>query len=1819
MDVDNNVFTCADYSKDYILNGLQAIPGGFFIYKADWNEEKILYANEALLELLECENDDDFLKLTGGTFKGLVYPDDYEEVEASIRMQVNGSDDQLDQVHYRAKTKTGKIIDVEDIARLREDPVEGPLFYVFVSTFKAKVDSLTGLPNRNYFLKLAEEGCKSIFAQKLNPIVIAFDFNGMKTFNSRYGVDEGDRFILAFTAILKKYFERKNCSRFAEDHFYVFTSAEGIEVILNQIISELHSANGGRTLSVRIGLTHYIPDLSIGEICDRAKIASDTLGGTLESDYVWFDESKTQKLLSREYILHHLDQAVAEGWIEPYYQPIVRTLTGRICGFEALARWIDPGYGLIPPADFIPILEENGLSYILDMYIAGKVVSMLRSRIDSGLPVVPVAINISKSDFYSCDPVTIISTICDSNEVLRSLVNIELTETVLIADRGLIRNAIERFHESGFEVSLDDFGAGYSSLNILKDFNFSRIKIDMGYLRDLNDKARQIVAMMVRMAKSLGIHTLAEGVETKEQKDFLSGIGCECIQGYYHGKPMPLDNVLQQIKESGKLFEVRDKYGFYQKVGLCDVISDGPFAMYYYDSYVVSLMYANEAYEKEIGYIDPLRLGKAGIDINANQSLLVKKMCRAFGKAISENTDQSLYINVQNKYYRFTLTPLVISDQCSMFSTTIEEIESDTHKSQDIITVTDSENDGSDTCVQSDEIKNELHQIQKDEDTDISETEIETETVSEYSNVDWIKSFLQSGNIKMFWKDRDRRFVGASSAFLNYYGFRSIDEILGKTDEDLAWHIDDMPYKTDEIHVIERGERVLSAYGKVIVDGVPRSILTNKFPVFQEGKIVGLIGYFVDIEDDIRTEDHEKNHNLVDPLTGLLNAQGMMLNMLDFGTNLESNGQDYSYVYIFIDGYNEVLTDYGEEVAKKLIKLVARTIKKSFKSTATIARSYGCYFSVCEKGTSTDEISKEVSKCAEAIKEIKEVDKCRCSISMTYGIAIGSEAANVQTVLEIAHKRQEINIRRKGIDPVSNNTEILPSIYSDLPLPYVVLKPVIDEQDESVIDMKFLFVNQKYCELTGISRKDLLGRGYMETFPRTDHAWIEYTYRAVRGEPVHNKLYDGATKHWMQFTAAPSVVPGTCAVVFEVIDSEQKNETILSASRETMAAVFNFAKILDEGDDETSINNALGYIGEVTGANRVYIFETDKKTFSNTFEWIDNGIKFDKDDHQYKDYRYISFWEKLLQNDTSIVIENVHLLKFDYPDLYNFLRSRGINWLASAPIYYKGKLVGYLGADNYERDINIDIRKFMEIAAYYLSSRLKLIEMYEECKKSDASNEKRDREILTLKMTDEILSDLRTKDDRNSIRSSLQKIGELMNPDRVYIMEINADCITNIIEWCNNSIESMVDERQRMDSGSYLGIRYDVFDVDSIIMVEDIEDIKDIAREKYKLLKEKGISRYIEIPFFNQGRLAGIIGMDNYIYSPAYDIRKIMETVTFCLGHELVYHNFKSKYVEHCMASLGAQDKNSMLKQKAEGDFNPVEMYKDVEIPSVIVRLLFDEDGTRADDFEYISANEAYCRLFNVFREDLIGKKYHEIIHDGDPQLVSTAYEVVMNGKIIRERRFIPALQKWYDSLIAPSAQAGQCLIMMLHEDDKPVNDISAQNNIKSDHLSEILIKVSDNLKKEQDDDLAVKYILEELGNYIQADHIYIMLIDHNKKTFSERYEWCRDGVRSNLGMLQRVDLNIINRACTFKHGNYLYDNVDVIKDVDFVLYEFLVSMNIRNAIQMPLFRGDEIIGYFGADNVDEHSEEVVNIFTVVSFLIEARLVVGKLYMFDII
>ena len=225
-----------------------------------------------------------------------------------------------------------------------------------------------------------------------------------------------------------------------------------------------------------------------------------------------------------------------------------------MCGCEALARWMDPVYGQLYPNEFIPVLEEYRLIHKLDKSIMESVCRDLRSSLDAGKAVVPVSLNFSRLDFELMDAVQELENIVSKYQIPKLLIHVEVTESALSDDFLNLNTAINRIKELGYALWLDDFGSGYSSLNVLKDYQFDVIKIDMRFLSNLEDseKARTVLDCIVKMASRINMFALTEGVETKAQAEFLNRIGCNRLQGYLFGKPIPKKDLFQRI-EKGEL------------------------------------------------------------------------------------------------------------------------------------------------------------------------------------------------------------------------------------------------------------------------------------------------------------------------------------------------------------------------------------------------------------------------------------------------------------------------------------------------------------------------------------------------------------------------------------------------------------------------------------------------------------------------------------------------------------------------------------------------------------------------------------------------------------------------------------------------------------------------------------------------------------------------------------------------------------------------------------------------------------------------------------------------------------------------------------------------------------------------------------------------------------------------------------------------------------------------------------------------------------------------------------------------------------------
>ena len=296
------------------------------------------------------------------------------------------------------------------------------------------------------------------------------------------------------------------------------------------------------------------------------------------------------------YILEHFDEALKNKWIEVYYQPVVRTITGAFCGAEALARWNDPKKGLLSPAEFIPVLEDTGRITELDLYVLEQICQDYQMVSKRGNRVVPVSFNLSRKDLLHNDIIERIEAIMARYNVPRELVNVEITESAFVEDVERIGPALKRLHELGYQVWMDDFGSGYSSLGVLKDYSFDEIKIDMSFLSKFDKKARNIIRSVVTMAKRIGVQTLAEGVETKEQYVFLYTIGCEKIQGYYFGRPMPGKVLHRYVKDTQQTVESLALHNYYNKISAVDYQTDAPLMIIEKSKKKFHILYSNKKY-----------------------------------------------------------------------------------------------------------------------------------------------------------------------------------------------------------------------------------------------------------------------------------------------------------------------------------------------------------------------------------------------------------------------------------------------------------------------------------------------------------------------------------------------------------------------------------------------------------------------------------------------------------------------------------------------------------------------------------------------------------------------------------------------------------------------------------------------------------------------------------------------------------------------------------------------------------------------------------------------------------------------------------------------------------------------------------------------------------------------------------------------------------------------------------------------------------------------------------------------------------------------
>lgn len=586
------------YQQDFAL-----IDGGVCFVLAD-GTERIVFANQKVASIYECEDAESFLKFCSAKYQNLMTEEDYVPLAEAA-----GGNPEHIPLSFQYQTRNGHFRRAQGTGTLKETSFG--LTYVLL-LFSAeqissdmKVKDKTGVLGMHDFFKTALlEARKRLTLPSVRALCpVSFNLTNFKEYNRMHGMHQGDLCLKNVAKTITGCFPGALVGHMTADYFAALLPSEELESKLEYVCNEVNFYIGDDGIQLKAGI--YRPsekdtmdDLRHG--FDSAKIACDSIKSDGNSSVAVYRPEMGETLANKIYVLRHFTEALEKHYIKVHYQPVIRTLTEKLCGFEALARWEDPEKGMIFPNVFIPVLEEAQMIHRLDRYVLEQVCRMTRDRLDNGLPLVPISMNLSSYDFDVATPLDTIEMMVKRYKIPRTVLHFEITERVVFRNHISMPNTVHKFQQAGYQVWMDDFGSEYSSLNSLHNYHFDVIKIDMGFFSHFDFRSRQIITSVVMMARMLGVQTLAEGVETKEQVAFLKKIGCGRIQGYYYGKPMQYDDTISLIYSRGLQLETPEEAHLMAAAESVNIISDSPTAVFSFDGTNVSLLIENDAYKREL-------------------------------------------------------------------------------------------------------------------------------------------------------------------------------------------------------------------------------------------------------------------------------------------------------------------------------------------------------------------------------------------------------------------------------------------------------------------------------------------------------------------------------------------------------------------------------------------------------------------------------------------------------------------------------------------------------------------------------------------------------------------------------------------------------------------------------------------------------------------------------------------------------------------------------------------------------------------------------------------------------------------------------------------------------------------------------------------------------------------------------------------------------------------------------------------------------------------------------------------------------------------
>ena len=543
--------------------------------------------------------------------------DEYKNIPIIITTAQNDKDSELKALKCGAWDFVTKPYQPEILKFRLKNAIERSELSAFNKLkYIAEFDELTNIYNKSKFIAEATDIIKSDKFENL--ALFRFDIDKFSLINTFFGYKEGDEILKYCAGLIDKICKNRDISTYGRIRADVFAfcisikSLLEIEEITQKINTELNKYDINFTLvpSVSVYLIKD-KDISVNLMLDYAELAAKTIKGNYIKMYAVYESWMIQETAEKQSIINEMDKSLSNDEFVVYYQPKYDTKTFKVCGSEALVRWFHPTKGMISPEIFIPVFEECGFITKMDYYIWEKVCCDIRKWIDEGITVKPVSINISRVDLFANDLLDTLCEITKKYDIPHEILQLEITESVYVYNNDFLKKIVAKLHEKGFVILMDDFGSGFSSLNILKEIDIDVLKIDMKFFQKAGDegKGRTIITSVICMANGLNISTVAEGVETEDQVAFLKGIGCDIIQGYFFSKPLPSEEYRALIREN-KTFKntniditmIDNSVLSGSQLQVLFSTLPQPMALYYVGEETIKALYVNAAYTSLFGH-----------------------------------------------------------------------------------------------------------------------------------------------------------------------------------------------------------------------------------------------------------------------------------------------------------------------------------------------------------------------------------------------------------------------------------------------------------------------------------------------------------------------------------------------------------------------------------------------------------------------------------------------------------------------------------------------------------------------------------------------------------------------------------------------------------------------------------------------------------------------------------------------------------------------------------------------------------------------------------------------------------------------------------------------------------------------------------------------------------------------------------------------------------------------------------------------------------------------------------------------------------------